>query len=128
MRRLLVLSIGLALAAPLPAAAARFAVGVQQGQSARDVAQRIEARTGRAVSTVGPFAVTVNLPSARTLEGVRGAAWVERVHDSRRLAFTPNDPLAVRQWYLNRIHAFDSWVVAPPLAAVTVAKRRQDSM
>ena len=38
--------------------------------------------------------------------------------------FVPNDPLAVRQWYLNAIHAFDFWPADPvnDLAPVRVAK------
>ena len=40
---------------------------------------------------------------------------------SRRLSFAPNDPLAVRQWYLNRIHAFDAWPQLPSLLSVRVA-------
>jgi hypothetical protein len=37
--------------------------------------------------------------------------------------FVPNDPLAVRQWYLNAIHAFDFWPEDPvnDLAPVRVA-------
>ena len=27
--------------------------------------------------------------------------------------FVPNDPLAVKQWYLNAIHAFDFWPEVP---------------
>jgi subtilisin family serine protease len=38
-----------------------------------------------------------------------------------RTAFTPNDPLAIRQWYLNRIHAFDAWPQLPTLTPVRVA-------
>ena len=40
---------------------------------------------------------------------------------TRRLAFTPNDPLISRQWYLGRIHAFDAWSQLPTLASVRVA-------
>ena len=40
---------------------------------------------------------------------------------TRRLAFTPNDPLISRQWYLGRIHAFDAWTQLPTLANVRVA-------
>ena len=36
--------------------------------------------------------------------------------------FTPDDPLAPKQWYLGAIHAFDFWPDAPPtLASVRVA-------
>ena len=38
-------------------------------------------------------------------------------------SFVPNDPLAVKQWYLNAIHAFDFWAEVPvnDLAPVRVA-------
>jgi len=121
MRRLALALLFLAVALPQPATAARFAVGVEQGASARLVAQRIEARTGRPVSTIGPFALAVDSPSARGIASARGVAWVERIRGSRRLSFIPNDPLAVRQWYLNRIRAFDAWLQFPALSDVRVA-------
>jgi subtilisin family serine protease len=37
------------------------------------------------------------------------------------LAFTPTDPLAARQWYLDFDHAFDIWPQPPVLAPVRVA-------
>ena len=36
-------------------------------------------------------------------------------------AFTPNDPLAARQWYLTQIRAFDVWPDEPVLSPVKVA-------
>ena len=93
-----------------------------QGRIAAElVAQRIEARTGRPVSTIAPFALTVDTPNSPALRSIRGVAWVERLRHSRRLSFTPNDPLAVRQWYLNRISAFDAWPQLPSLLSVRVA-------
>lgn len=121
MRRLGLAVFLLALAVPAPAAAARYAVGLQKGASADAVAQQIEARTGRRVSKIAPFALAVDSPSAQGLASLRGVAWVERLRASRRLSFAPNDPLAVRQWYLNRIHAFDAWPQFPSLAKVRVA-------
>jgi hypothetical protein len=121
MRRLALAVFLLALAAPASAGAARYAVGLQKGASPRLVAQRIEARTGRRVSEIPPFALTVDAPGAQGLGSIPGVTWVERLRDSRRLSFTPNDPLAERQWYLNRIHAFDSWAQVPPLPTVRVA-------
>jgi len=121
MRRLLFASLLLALAAPGSATAARFAIGIQRSTSARELAQRIEGRTGRSVSTVGPFALELNAPSARGLAGIRGVAWVERIRANRRLAFTPGDPLATRQWYLGRVRAFDAWATMPSLVTVRVA-------
>lgn len=121
MRRLAFATFLLALALPAPASAARFAIGVEKGADSRVVAQRIEARTGLAVSRIGPIALAVRAPSAAGLSSVPGVAWVERIRASRRVMFTPSDPLAIRQWYLGRIHAFDAWTQAPNLPSVPVA-------
>jgi subtilisin family serine protease len=121
MRRLALAVFVLALAAPAPASAARFAVGVKKGADSRVVAKRIEDRTGLHVSRFGPIALSLRAPDARALRTVPGVAWVERMRPSRRLSFTPNDPLAVRQWYLNRIHAFEAWLQMPILTPVRVA-------
>jgi hypothetical protein len=121
MRRLALAVFLLALVTPAPAGAARYAVGLQKGASPRLVAQRIEARTGRHVSEIPPFALTVEAPSAHGLGAIPGVTWVERLRASRRLSFTPNDPLTARQWYLNRIHAFDAWAQLPSLPSVRVA-------
>jgi subtilisin family serine protease len=121
MRRLALASFLLALVAPGPASAARFAVGLETGADSRPAAQRIEALTGHAVSRIGPFALSVRAPRAGALSSVRGVAWVERMRASRRLSFTPNDPLAIKQWYLSRIHAFDAWTAVPSLPPVRVA-------
>jgi subtilisin family serine protease len=121
MRRLVLATVVLALAAPGSASAARFAIGVERSADSRAVAQRIEARTGNRVSRIGTFALSVRAPDAAGLSGVTGVAWVERIRASRRLMFTPSDPLAIRQWYLSRIHAFDAWSQIPNLAGVRVA-------
>jgi subtilisin family serine protease len=112
---------GLALALAGPAAAARFAIGVERGYSAERVAKRLEAKTGNRASVIGPFAVAVSAPSARGLAATPGVSFVERVDRQRRLAFVPNDPLAVKQWYLDRVRAFDAWPRAPILRSVAVA-------
>ena len=121
MRRLALASFLLVLAAPAPASAARFAIGVEKGADSRAVAQRIEARTGLQVSRIGPIALAVRSPDGASLRSIQGVAWVERIRASRRLTFTPNDPLAIRQWYLSRIHAFDAWPQVPNLSRVRVA-------
>jgi subtilisin family serine protease len=121
MKKLVLILIGAALAVPVPAAAARFAVGVERGFSAQKVAARLEARTGRPASVIGPFAVALSAPSARGLRSVRGVSYVERLGGARRLAFVPNDPLAPRQWYLDRVRAFEAWSKVPGLVAVKVA-------
>jgi subtilisin family serine protease len=114
-------SLLLLLAVPESAAAARFAVGIQKGASAHAVVERIEARTNRPVSTIGPFALAVDTSSPRALTSTPGVAWVERMRRSRRLSFVPNDPLATRQWYLKGIRAFEAWTQFPSLSDVRVA-------
>ena len=121
MRRLALGVFLLALAAPAPASAARFAVGVERGADSRVVAKRIESRTGLHVSRFGEIALSLRAPDARAVRTVPGVEWVERMRASRRLSFTPNDPLLVRQWYLNRINAFDAWLQPPILTPVRVA-------
>ena len=121
MRNLLVLAAGLALALPSHAAGARFALGVERGFSAERVADRVEAATARPVTVIGPFAVAVEVPSARGLAAMSGVSYVERVRAQRRLAFTPSDPLAGRQWYADRVRAFDAWPKLPILPRVPVA-------
>jgi subtilisin family serine protease len=113
--------VGLALALPASSAAARFALGVERGYSAKRVASQLEAKTGRPVSVIGPFAIAINAPNARGLAATPGVSFVERVDRRRRLAFVPNDPFAHRQWYLDRVRAFDAWPRPPILPAVAVA-------
>jgi subtilisin family serine protease len=121
MRRVALASLLLVLAVPAPAQAARFAIGIEKGADGRTVARQVEALTGQPVTRIGPFALSVRAPRAGMLPSVDGVAWVERMHASRRLAFSPNDPLAVKQWYLARIHAFDAWLQIPSLESVRVA-------
>ncbi|HEY3187143.1 MAG TPA: S8 family serine peptidase, partial [Solirubrobacteraceae bacterium] len=66
-------------------------------------------------------ALTLTAPSARGIRKLPGVQYVERLDADRRLAFTPADPLAPKQWYLGRIHAFDAWAEQPPLAGPLVA-------
>src|SRR5438067_7157397 len=122
MRRLvLAFLVFAALSAPASAHAARFAIGVEKGAGSRVVAQRVQAVTGARVSSIDSFALEVRAQNPDALRSVRGVAWVERIRASRELSFTPNDPLAVRQWYLSRIHAFDAWPQFPTLDPVRVA-------
>ena len=122
MRRLVVLAALAALALPAEAGAARFGLGVAPGHSAQRVADRVEGFTGRPVTVIGPFAVAVDAPSARGLAQVRGVSFVERLSaKERRLSFTPNDPLAPRQWYLGNVRAFAAWPRVPVFASVKVA-------
>jgi subtilisin family serine protease len=122
------LRLALACAAALalaPAAGAeglvRVAVGVEPGVSPGRVAASLE-RLGATVESLAPVpALVADLPpeaDPRTIPGVR---YVERLGE-RRLAFTPNDPLLARQWYVVQNRAFDAWPeVLPPLPSVRVA-------
>ena len=117
MKRLLPLAaLAAALLAP-PAEAARFAVGLQPGARADHVAERVQSATGARVANelAALGALTFSAPSARGVAALPGVAWVERIDRRRRLAFTPTDPLAARQWYLSQIRAFDTWPERPPL-------------
>ena len=120
MKRILVAASVCMLVAPGSASAARYAIGVQKGASPQAVARQLEARSGHRV-TAGPFGLSVRAPDARGLRGAPGVAWVERIRASRRLSFVPNDPLAGRQWYLNRINAFEAWPQLPFMPRVRVA-------
>ena len=121
MKRLLLVAFALALVVPAQASAGRFAIGIQKGADERVVAREVQAATGEAVTTIGPFALSVRARHAGDLASVPGASWVERMRPSRRLSFTPNDPLVSKQWYLGRIHAFDAWPQMPALSPVRVA-------
>jgi len=121
MKRLLLASFLLALAVPAQASAARFAIGIQKGADEQSVARRVRAVTGQPVTKIGAFAVSVRARHAGELASVKGMSWVERMRPTRRLSFTPNDPLVNRQWYLGRIHAFDAWPQLPTLETVRVA-------
>src|SRR5262249_30687487 len=55
----------------------------------------------------------------RRIDGVRFVEWLGA--HRRRPAFTTNDPLAPKQWYLPQDHAFDFWLEPPTLPAVRVA-------
>ena len=121
MKRLVLAAFVLALAVPAQASAGRFAIGIQKGADERAVARQVQAVTGEPVTKIGPFALSVRARHVGELQGVDGTSWVERMRPTRRLAFTPNDPLISRQWYLSRIHAFDAWPQMPTLSSVRVA-------
>jgi serine protease len=114
-----------ALVAGLAAApgvhAARFAVGVAPSADPAAVAQRLRERGATRVTDLAPIrALAVSAPGAAVLRGVAGTRYVERL-GARRVAYEPNDPFLQRQWYAVQNRSFDSWVEAPPLAAVRVA-------
>ncbi|MGZ8695132.1 MAG: S8 family serine peptidase, partial [Gaiellaceae bacterium] len=123
---LLLTGVALALVCVGPAAGGRYAIGLERGASADAVAARIEAATGGSVQKIPPFALVLDdsAAAAAAAAGVAGVSYVERLERSRRLAFTPNDPLRSKQWYLGAIHAFDAWPfwpVKPALGSVRVA-------
>jgi hypothetical protein len=103
--------------------AARWAVGLEPDAGPEAVAFRITAVTGRAVEReLKPLgALVVEAPSADRIRTLPGVAWVERIDTSRRLAFVPADPLVSRQWYLDRVRAFQAWAEPPPFAGPIVA-------
>jgi len=112
-RKLLPIVAVLALAVPAPAAAARFAVGLEPGADRAGVARELEAATGGTVSPLAPFGLMLRAPNARGIASVAGVRYVERIDASRRIAFVPADPLFARQWYLPQIRAFDTWPAFP---------------
>jgi subtilisin family serine protease len=121
MRRLVLAGLLCLIVAPSSAQAARFSVGLQKGADVNRVADRVESAAGHPVTKIGSFALSVQARKAAQLSAVQGVSWVERDRASRRLAFSPNDPLISRQWYLGRIHAFDAWAQLPTLANTRVA-------
>jgi hypothetical protein len=117
MRRAALAAVVLALAVPSSAEAARFAVGLERGASPAAVAERVRQVSGGTVSTIAPFALALQAQNARGVARVPGVAYVERLERTRRLSFTPTDPLAKRQWYLDAINAFDFWPQVPVFRA-----------
>jgi subtilisin family serine protease len=112
-----------ALVAAGSAEAGRFAVGVRDDASLKQVAAAVAHATGRAPERhlAALNVLVVKAPSGRALRQIEGVDYVERLDVTRRLAFVPNDPLASRQWHLEHVHAFDFWPELPVLAPVRVA-------
>jgi subtilisin family serine protease len=112
-----------ALLPAAPAQAARFAVGVDPGASMAQVSAAVERATrapaDRSLEKLG--ALVVETRRTRTLRGIAGVAYVERLDASRRLAFTPTDPLAAKQWHLEQDRATTFWPEFPALAGPKVA-------
>jgi len=106
-----------ALALAAPAQAGRYAVGLARGADPDAVAARLSGSVTREHLALGALTVT----SASPPRHVGGVAYVDRLDAVRRLAWTPADPLAPRQWYLEQIRAFASWEAQPPLAGPLVA-------
>jgi subtilisin family serine protease len=109
------------LAFPTGANAARFAVGLAHGADARVVSAAIERRTGTRPESLHPIpALLVDVPSGVSLRGVRGVRYIEPLL-TRRLAFTPSDPLASKQWYLGYSGFYTSWPTLPSFEPIPVA-------
>lgn len=113
-KKLLPLVAVLALALPAPAAAARFAVGIERGATHAEVARELRAATGGSVASLAPFGLVLRAPSARGAASLPGVRYVERLDSARRIAFVPTDPYFAKQWYLQQIRAFDAWTALPP--------------
>jgi subtilisin family serine protease len=114
--RLVLAVVAAALLAP-PAHAARYAVGAR---SAGDL-PRLQRALGPGAKSLAPLpALVVERTVAPRLSELPGSTYVERL-GVRRLAFAPNDPLAVQQWHLSANRAFDFWDANPLLPPVRVA-------
>jgi subtilisin family serine protease len=119
-QRLALAAAFLALLVPTTAQAARFAVGFDSRADLEAVRTELAARgLGRGESLAPLPAVVVNARRAAALRGLPGAAYVERLGE-RRTAFTPNDPLVPRQWYLTQNRAYDAWPEQPAFLAGTL--------
>jgi subtilisin family serine protease len=109
------------LAVPAGADAARVAVGLSRGADARAVSAAIEQRTGSRPESLRPIpALLVDVPSGVSLEGIGGIRYVEPLI-TRRLAFTPSDPLVSKQWYLGYSGFYASWPTLPSFEPIPVA-------
>jgi subtilisin family serine protease len=103
------------------AEAARYAVGLARGADAETVARAVERRTGSRPELLAPIpALVVDLPSSRSLSGIRGIRYVEPLV-ARRLAMTPSDPLVSKQWYLTQSRFYEPWITLPALERIPVA-------
>ena len=122
MRRLaLVALVGAWLVLPATADAARVAVGLSPRADARAVAAEIERRTGNRPESLKPIpALVLDLPEGVSLKGVRGIRYVEPLV-TRRLAYTPGDPLVAKQWYLGYSGFYKPWLTLPSFEPVQVA-------
>ncbi len=114
----------LALAVPAVAGAGRYAIGLQQSADRAGVLAEVERRTGSQAESLGPLAALVTTaPSPRSLAGIHGVRYIERLGE-RRVAFELNDPMVPRQWYLAQNRSYDAWkglAALPPLETVRVA-------
>jgi hypothetical protein len=109
----------LALAFAAPAQGARFAVGVEHGVPLAQVAAHLPGHVSYRLAPMHVLVVDASsVRGARRIPGVRYVEWLGT--HRRRLAFTPNDTLVARQWYVQDDHAFDFWPEPPVLPPVRV--------
>ena len=123
MRRLALLLSAAAVwvALPADADAARVAIGLHRGANVATVTRAIERRSGSRPESLAPIpALVVELPAGRSLRGIRGIRYVEPLL-TRRLAFTPSDPLVSKQWYLTQSRFYESWLTLPAFERIPVA-------
>ncbi len=114
-------AMGALLAAPGAADAARVAVGLKRGADAAAVAAAVERRTGSRPERLGSIpALVTDVPAGVSLAGIAGIRYIEPLR-SRRLAFTPTDPLVSRQWYLTQSRFYEPWLTLPALERIPVA-------
>jgi Subtilase family/Bacterial pre-peptidase C-terminal domain len=118
---LVTLALGAALVAPAVAEGKRVAIGLAAEANPAEVAAAVERRTGNRPVRLSPIpALVTDVPAGVSLRGIRGIRYVEAAI-SRRLALTPTDPLASRQWYIAESRFYESWPTLPPLFGVPVA-------
>jgi subtilisin family serine protease len=104
------------------ASAARFAVGVDRSVPLPLVAAHLREFGPVTRDLARLHVLVVDSPSVRGVKRIHGVRWVEWLGSRRRrLAFTPTDPLAARQWYLQQDRAFDFWAEPPLLPPVKIA-------
>ena len=121
MRRVLLLAALAALVLPGASQAARFAVGVSPHADVTRLRDALDVRGLGRGESLGPLqAIVVDAPDRSALRGLPGASYVELL-GARRPAFTPNDPLVAKQWYVAQNRAYDAWDSLPQLLAVQVA-------
>ena len=61
----------------------------------------------------------LSAPEHEMETAMKSRTFSARAPVTRRLAFSPNDPLATRQWYSVATHAYAAWELPPPLATAT---------
>ena len=121
MKAALLAALVAALALPTAAAATRYAVGARSAAELPALQAALLARGATRIESLAPLPALVVEGAPGSVLGTPGAAYVERLGARRLAAWSPNDPLAPRQWYLSQNRAFDAWEARPPLARIRVA-------